>query len=121
MKYLLVMLAIVGVSAVQLLVKYRFNVQHGVMPADSAIAPYLVRLLLDPWMWLAGGLLVAAALLWYVSLSRMPHSIAIAFASLVYPTVILGSAWLLGEAVRVPQIAGCGLIMIGIWLVAAYS
>lgn len=121
MRYLVVMLAIVGVAAVQLLVKYRFNVQHGVMPADSAIAAYLMRLILDPWMWLAGGLLVFAALLWYFSLSRLPLSIAIAFASLVYPTVIMGSALLLGEAVRGPQVAGCGLIMIGIWLVAAYS
>ena len=121
MRYALVMLAIFGVSAVQLLVKYRFNVQHGAMPTDFTLAAYLLRLLRDPWMWVAGGMLVTAALLWYFALSRMPLSIAIAFASLVYPAVIVGSAWLLGETVRGPQIAGCGFIVIGIWLVAAYS
>ncbi len=121
MKYLVILLAILGISAVQLIVKYRFNAAHGPVPADATLFRYLMKILTDGWLWSAGTLLILAAVLWYFSLSRMPLSVATAFASLVYPTVIFGSFWFLGEAVRYPQVAGCILIVAGIWLVAAYS
>lgn len=120
-RYIIILVAVLGISAVQIIVKYRFNVAHGAVPADASLLPYIWKLLADLWLWGAGFLLVAAALLWYFALSRMPLSIAIGFASLVYPSVMLGSALLLGEAVRLPQVMGCGLIVAGIWLIAAWS
>ncbi len=118
MRFLTLVIGVFGVAAVQLIVKYRLNVEHGPAPVDASLLPYFVKILGDIWLWGAGVLLVAAALLWYFSLSRMPLSIAISFAALVYPLVMLGSATILGEAVRLPQIAGCGFIVAGIWLVA---
>lgn len=121
MRYLPLIIAIFGVSAVQLLVKYRFNVAHGAMPSDRSLLPYAINLLRDPWLWGAAVLLIVAAVLWYFSISRLPLSVAIAFAALVYPTVILGSAVFLGEHVALQHAGGCVLIVAGIWTIAAYT
>lgn len=121
MGFIGLIVAIFGISAVQLLVKHRFNVAHGAVPVDGTVVSYLLKLLVDPWLWLAEITLVVAALLWYFALSRIPLSVAIAFAALVYPLVMVGSMVVLGERVNLVQFFGCALIVGGIWLVAAHT
>ena len=119
--YITLLIAICGISSVQLIVKHRFNVAHGAMPTDGSLWRYLVNLLFDPWLWLAAAILVSAALLWYFALSRFPLSSAIGFAALVYPIVIFGSAVFLGEPVNLLQAIGCAMIMGGVWLIASQT
>ena len=118
MNYALLVVAVIGISAVQLLVKYRFNIEHGKVPGDGSIISYLFDLLADPWLWVAGLTLVISALLWYFSLSRLSLSVAIAFAAFVYPLVMIGSVLFLGESIGLSQSIGCLLIVSGIWLIA---
>ncbi len=121
MSYAVLIVAVMGISFVQLMVKYRLDVAHGAIPADNSIVSYLFSLLADPWLWLAGIALIVSALLWYFALSRLYLSAAIAFAALVYPIVMIGSVIFLGENVAMPQALGCLLIVAGIWLVVSYS
>ena len=121
-RYLILVLAGAGVSVVQLLVKHRFNIAHGEMPwGGAALGDFLLSAMRDPWLWLAGALLVSSAGLWYFSVSRIPLGVAILFASLTYPMVLAGSGLFLGEAIGLPQIIGCLLILCGIMLIAAYA
>ena len=121
MGYVGLIIAIFGMSVVQLLIKYRFNVEHGPTPTDRTLIPYISRLIFDPWLWLSAAILVFSALLWYFAVSRLPLSTAIAFAALVYPTVTAGSLIFLGEQVNFYHFVGCSLVVSGIWLIAANS
>ena len=121
MSYIVLLVAVICISLVQLIVKYRFDVMHGQVPADRSILIYIFGLFTDPWMWLAGITLIVSALLWYFALSRLFISTAIAFAALVYPLVMIGGVAFLGEIVTRYQMVGCVLIVTGIWFVAYYS
>lgn len=50
-RYITLLLAVLGISAVQIVVKYRFNLAHGAMPADASLMPYFWKLLADIWLW----------------------------------------------------------------------
>ena len=117
----LLILAIIGVSCVQLIMKFRFNDAHGEIPLSGELFPYFLGILKDPWMWLAGILLIASAFVWYFVISRMSLGVAFTFASLSYPLVMAGSYLFLKESFVLPQVMGCGLIVGGLCLIAAYS
>lgn len=119
-RYGILIIAITAVAVVQLIVKYRLNLQHGEMPSSEKLIPYLFEIFKDPWMWLAGIILLLGALFWYYSLSRVPLSIAFAFGALSYPLVMLGSKLFLGEIVVMQQYIGCGFIIVGLLLIAAH-
>ena len=59
------------ISALQLVVKYRLNVEHGQVPFQLTEAGYFAfGILKDPWLWLAGSMLVVSALMWYSAISE---------------------------------------------------
>ncbi|MGI9394682.1 MAG: hypothetical protein ACR2OY_08545 [Boseongicola sp.] len=86
-------------------------------PRDAAI--YLFKLLLDPVVVSAAIVLVGAAITWYFVVSRIPLSIAFAFAALSYPIVLLGAHLFLRESISLGQIVGNALIVAGIIVVAS--
>lgn len=49
----------------------------------------------------------------------MSLGVAFTFASLSYPMVMAGSYAFLGEQFSGYQYAGCALIIVGVWLIAA--
>lgn len=107
---------------VQLLIKYRFTVAHGEIPISlSGFWSFLLNALRDPYLWVAGILLITAATLWYMMISRMSLGVAFTFAALSYPLVMVGSYLFLGEVFALPQILGCGLIVAGLIIIAVYS
>ncbi|MEM7068936.1 MAG: hypothetical protein AAF478_08630 [Pseudomonadota bacterium] len=109
-------------SAVQLLVKHRFNVAHGEMPLTAGGLPvFIFQALKDPYLWLAGAMLITAAIIWYAVISRMSLGVAFTFAALSYPAVMAGSYVFLSESFAIPQILGCGLIVVGLVLIAAFN
>lgn len=120
MNFALLVLAIALLSAVQLLVKHRFNVAHGEIPLNASALPgFLYHAIKDPYLWLSGFLLITAALLWYAVISRMSLGVAFTFAALSYPLVMTGSYVFLDETFAFRQILGCGLIVSGLLLIAA--
>lgn len=80
---------------------------------DSATA-----MLSNTMLWAAVALLVVAAGLWYLCISRLPLSVAFFFASLAYPMILAGGYLFLNEQVSTMQILGCILIVSGVLLVA---
>ena len=103
-------------SAVQMIAKSRLTALLG-DPGDALLIQ-LGRLVQDPTLWLAGSLLLLAAFLWYLGLSRVPLSIAISFAALTYPLVMVGSHFFLKEPISTLQVLGCVFLLAGIYLIA---
>lgn len=117
--YIIISLAVCAGSAAQVLIKHRLN-WHGHMPSvPRDTVGYLFKLALDPVVVGAVAMLVGAAVTWYFVVSRIPLSIAFAFAALSYPMVLAGAHFFLREAVSPTQILGNALIVIGILLVAS--
>lgn len=122
LNYALLIAAVILISAVQLVVKYRLNVEHGRVPFQPSELYYFVfGVLKDPWLWIAGLMLIVSAIIWYYALSRISLGVAFAFAAFSYPMVMLGARLFLGETFLVQQYAGCALIVFGIFLIAAYT
>lgn len=117
--YIILCLAVFIGSAAQLLIKSRLTA-HGMMPTLSRDTVYYVfRLAIDPAIVLAAIMLLSAAMSWYFVVSRIPLSIAFAFAALSYPIVLLGAYAFLREPVSLMQVLGNLLIVGGIVIVAA--
>ncbi len=98
----------------QLVVKWQVA-KAGVLPASlSAKIPFLVNLVLNPWILsgIAGGFF--ALLCWLVAMTKFELSYAYPFMSLAFVLVLILSAVLFQEAVTVPKILGLLLVMAGI-------
>lgn len=80
--------------------------------------PGLIRDFLLTWQ-LDLGLLFygSSAFIWIYVLSRLPLSVAYPMVGLSFVMVLLLSVLVLGETVRLVQLSGCGLILLGILLV----
>lgn len=121
MNIAIIVFAIMVAVGAQLIIKLRFNTSHGQMPSEAnSFFTYMIELMKDPWLWLAGIMLVSAAIMWYFVVSRISLSVAFAFAALSYPLILIGSQFFLGEQVVYQQYIGCILIMAGITTIAYY-
>lgn len=118
--YVVLFVAVFLISAVQVVIKLRLDLDHGLLPSSiTAIPAFILGLMRDPWLWVAGMSLLTAAYLWYFSLSRLPLGVAFSFAALSYPMVMVGSAIFLGEAHTLVQYAGSLLLILGIYMIAS--
>lgn len=109
--YLCLGVMVLLTAAGQVLVKLgATDVRYG-----AGIGPFLRSL----WRWplLSGAVAVLAAPVFYfVALARVPLSFAYACTGFTYVLVLLGSAWILGERLRLEHAAGVALIFLGIAL-----
>ena len=118
--YIVLLIAVLLISGVQIVIKLRLDVDHGLLPSSIMEIPaFILGLMRDPWLWLAGVSLLTAAYLWYFSLSRLPLGIAFSFAALSYPMVMVGSAVFLGEPHTWLQYAGSLVLVLGIYMIAS--
>jgi len=103
-------LILVGVllnAAAQLLLK-----------AGTNAMPLGLRLALEPHI--LGGLAcyVVSVVVWVVALSRVPVSIAYPMLSIGYVVNAIAAWYLLGESVSAMRMAGIGIIVVGVFIVA---
>jgi multidrug transporter EmrE-like cation transporter len=103
-------LILVGVllnAAAQLLLK-----------AGTNAMPLGLRLALEPHI--LGGLACygVSVVVWVVALSRVPVSIAYPMLSIGYVVNAIGAWYLLGESVSAMRMAGIGIIVVGVFIVA---
>jgi drug/metabolite transporter (DMT)-like permease len=118
---LLITLAVVGLTFVQLMIKARLEV-HGAAPlSPGELLGYVLNLLADWQVWVAGAVLVLGAACWYVGLSRVPLSLAYPLAALSYPLVLGGSVLFLHETFSWQLLLGNAAIIGGILLIATGS
>ena len=102
----------------QLALKAATRVSGPLIAGDAGVSQRALSVLAVPsfwWAMLAYGLSV---IVWTVGLSRVPVSQAYPLLSLGY-VINLGLAWwLLGEVPNVQRVAGIGVIVLGVVLVA---
>ena len=103
-------LILVGVllnAAAQLLLK-----------AGTNAMPLGLRLAIEPHILAGLACYVVSVVVWIVALSRVPVSIAYPMLSIGYVVNALAAWYLLGEAVTPMRLAGIGIIVLGVFIVA---
>jgi multidrug transporter EmrE-like cation transporter len=88
------------------------------LKAGTNAMPLGLRLALEPHI--LGGLAcyVVSVVVWIVALSRVPVSIAYPMLSIGYAVNAIAAWALLGEALSTMRMAGIGIIVLGVFLVA---
>ncbi len=113
-----ILLAVLLSAGGQLLLKAGTNAV-GTFPFDPAsLASAGLRLAAEPRV-IAGVVAYFLSMLaWLLALSRVPVSVAYPMLSLGYVLTVLAAWWWFGEAVTAQRLAGVGLIVLGVLLVA---
>ena len=103
-------LILVGVllnAAAQLLLK-----------AGTNAMPLGLRLAMEPHILAGLACYVVSVVVWIVALSRVPVSVAYPMLSIGYVVNAIAAWYLLGEAVTPMRLAGIGIIVLGVFIVA---
>jgi drug/metabolite transporter (DMT)-like permease len=85
---------------------------------DAGVWQRAASMLGVPSLWLAMCAYGLSVIVWLVGLSRVPVSQAYPLLSLGYVINIGLAWWLLGEVPNVQRVAGIGVIVLGVVLVA---
>jgi len=106
-------------AAAQLLLKAATRVS-GVLVADSGAISWTATLQLAKAvpLWIGLGCYGVSVLLWLGALSRVSVSIAYPMLSIGYVVNAFAAAYLFGEALTVTKLAGIGLIVLGVFILA---
>ena len=88
------------------------------LKAGTNAVPLGLRLAVEPHI--LGGLAcyVVSVVVWVVALSKVPVSIAYPMLSIGYVVNAIAAYYLLGEAVTPMRLAGIGIIVVGVFVVA---
>ena len=114
----LLMLGVLLNATAQLLLKAGTNaVGHFEFHADNVV-PVGMKLALEPHI--LGGITcyVVSLVVWIMGLSRVEVSIAYPMLSIGYVLNAVAAWYLFGEAVSMTRLAGIGIIIVGVYIVA---
>jgi drug/metabolite transporter (DMT)-like permease len=102
----------------QLGLKAATRVSGPLLATDSGVLRRGLELLTVPPLWYALCAYGRSVIVWLVGLSRVPVSQAYPLLSLGYVINIFLAWWLLGEVPNVQRVAGIGIIVLGVVVVA---
>jgi drug/metabolite transporter (DMT)-like permease len=85
---------------------------------NAAMLRRSLEILTVPWLWAALACYGFSVIVWVVGLSRVPVSQAYPLLSLGYVLNVGLAWWLLGETPNMMRVAGIGVIVFGVVLVA---
>ena len=88
------------------------------LKAGTNAAPLDFGLALEPRILGGAGCYAVGLVIWILVLSRTPVSVAYPMVSLGFALNAVLAWWLLGEAVTPLRMAGIGVIIVGVFLVA---
>jgi multidrug transporter EmrE-like cation transporter len=114
----LLMLGVFLNATAQLLLKAGTNAVGQFEFSAGNILPVGIKLALEPHI--MGGLAcyVVSVVVWILGLSRVEVSIAYPMLSVGYVLNAIAAWYLFGEAVSMSRLAGIGIIIIGVYIVA---
>jgi len=117
----LVLLGVLLNAIAQLLLKAGAGALAGVELRFANATAIAGRLVLNPPI--IGGLICYAisVVVWILALSRVEVSVAYPMLSVGYVLNALAAWWLFHEDLSVMRMAGIGVILVGVWLVARSS
>ncbi len=102
----------------QLGLKAATRVSGPLVAGDAAVWKRGLDLLAVPSLWYALCAYGLSVIVWLVGLSRVPVSQAYPLLSLGYVINVGLAWWLLGEVPNVQRVAGIGIIVLGVYMVA---
>jgi drug/metabolite transporter (DMT)-like permease len=102
----------------QLGLKAATRVSGPLIAGDAGVWRRGLELLTVPPLWYALAAYGLSVVVWLVGISRVPVSQAYPLLSLGYVINIGLAWWLLGEVPNVQRVAGIGVILVGVFLVA---
>jgi len=118
LSFTLVLAGVLLNAAAQLLLKAGTNAVGQFAFSAENVLPMGLRLALEPHI--LGGIAcyVVSLVVWIMALSRVEVSIAYPMLSIGYVINALVAWYFMGEAVNAMRMAGIGVIIIGVFLVA---
>jgi multidrug transporter EmrE-like cation transporter len=98
----------------QIVVKWQVNMFGSHPSGMSQSFAFLLKMLANPWV--LSGFLAAfgAAMAWMLAVSRLNLSYAYPFMSVTFPSILLCSYLVFKEPIRLGNVVGVGLIVLGI-------
>ena len=88
------------------------------LKAGTNAEPLGLRLAIEPHILAGLACYVISVVVWVVGLSKVPVSIAYPMLSIGYVINAIAAYYLLGEAVTPMRLAGIGVIIVGVFIVA---
>ena len=105
-------------AAAQLFLKAGTNAVGHFEFSAANVVPVGVKIVLQPWIMAGMACYAVSLVVWIMGLSRVPVSIAYPLLSLGYvANAFIAWAWL-GESVTPMRLAGIGVIVLGVLIVA---
>lgn len=105
-------------AAAQLLLKAGTNAVGSFAFSVENLLPVGCRIATQPWILAGIGCYVVSVIVWILALSRTEVSVAYPMLSIGYLLNAIAAWYLFGEAVTPQRLAGIGLIMLGVFVVA---
>jgi multidrug transporter EmrE-like cation transporter len=116
--YSLILFGVLLNASAQLLLKAGTNAVGRFEFAAQNLVPVATRVAFEPHI-LAGMLCYAVSLVvWIMGLSRVEVSVAYPLLSLGYVINAVAAWYLFGESVGAMRVAGIGVIIVGVYLIA---
>ena len=88
------------------------------LKAGTNAEPLGLRLAIEPHILAGLACYVVSVVVWVVALSKVPVSMAYPMLSIGYVVNAVAAYYLLGEAVTPMRLAGIGVIIVGVFIVA---
>ncbi|HOT49503.1 MAG TPA: hypothetical protein P5318_03480 [Candidatus Hydrogenedentes bacterium] len=116
--HVLILAGVCSAAAAQLIVKWAVN-RAGIPPEELfGKVLFVFKVFFSPWPWLGVAVVFVGGVCWTASMSRFEISYSYPFMSLAFVIVMIASALLLGETLAWQKIAGTGLVVLGLILLA---
>ncbi|MEP7200221.1 MAG: EamA family transporter [Chloroflexota bacterium] len=117
--FIILAINIVSIVAGQVLLKLGMRNSGGFALDDIARDPtVLVRVFLNPFIFVGMTFYVINVFLWFDVLSRSDLSYVYPFLSLGYAAVVIASALFLGEQLTWQRLIGVAIITVGVFIVS---
>ncbi|HXU40953.1 MAG TPA: EamA family transporter [Burkholderiales bacterium] len=88
------------------------------LKAGTNAAPLGLRLAIEPHILAGLACYVVSVVVWVVALAKVPVSMAYPMLSIGYVVNAIAAYYLLGETVTPMRLAGIGVIIVGVFIVA---
>ncbi len=116
--FALILIGVLLNAAAQMLLKASVS-EMGTISLDLGGAwPVAQRLMSEPWLWLGLFCYGISVIVWILALSRVDVSIAYPMLSIGYIVNAFAAWWLLSESLGPGKIAGIGIIVVGVVVLA---
>ena len=118
LSFSLVMAGVLLNAAAQLLLKAGTNAIGAFEFSAGNVMPVGAKIATQPCILGGMGCYVLSVVIWILALSRTQVSVAYPMLSIGYVVNAVAAWYLFGEAVTITRLAGIGIIMLGVFLVA---